>query len=62
MDNINNYREYMKRYFYSMDEDAAPSTTTANVATYPVIINTTKRKKFKDYLLESYDEYKNISV
>ncbi len=62
MENFTNYHEYMKRYFYSMEEDAAPATTTANVATYPVIINTTKRKKFKDYLLESYDKYKVLHI
>lgn len=62
---VMSYRDYMNRYFYSMEEDAVPSTTTANVTSAPVILNNSMKKhkkKFIEYLGDNYESNKNNSI
>lgn len=56
---ILSYREYMKRHYYGVMEDAAPATTTANVSSAPVVlpeIMTRHKKRFTEILANVYDK------
>ena len=60
---ILSYREYMKRQYYGVMDDAAPapSNTTANVSSAPVVlpeIMTRHKKRFTEILANVYDKHK----
>lgn len=59
------HKDYMSKYFYSMEEDAVPTTTTVNVSSAPVILtNVIKRhkKNFLEKLAEDYVSNKNYNI